>query len=164
MTDIINMRRQIPLLFTYKDRVVGMGFIANITSHGRVLAVEDDSEVWIYGVEPGALAACGVDPKAALEAFRESFTHVLRDFAVEARSFEEFEGNVAAFFADINKPNESDWVAAVEAVRAGLVDLQNVPRQRAESTRFVQVSEESHADQRPNFEIVGSAISSTVAA
>ena len=34
---------QLPLFFTYHDRVFGKGFIADVLSHGRVLAaVEDD--------------------------------------------------------------------------------------------------------------------------
>ena len=37
------------------------------------------------------IAANGADPKEALEAFRQRFTNVLRDFASEAGSFSEFE-------------------------------------------------------------------------
>jgi hypothetical protein len=160
------MNKQIPLLFTYRDRVVGMGFTAYVASHGRVLAVqENENDVWIYGVEPGALAANGPDPKAALEAFRESFTNVLRDFAGESHSFDEFEGAVKEFFRAINEPNEQDWKRAVEAVRAGKIDLPGARREPAESARFVEVQREGGAaDRGRNFSITGSQIKSVVAA
>ncbi len=165
MVDTFTMNRQIPLLFTYRDRVVGLGFTAHVSSHGRVLAVEEgERDVWIYGVEPGALAANGADPKEALEAFRQSFTNVLRDFASEADSFAAFSAAVHALFSDINKPNEQDWLRAVEAVRAGRLDIPNVRREPAESSRFVQVQEETPVDQRRDFAITGSSIKSAVAA
>ena len=165
MVDISKMHRQIPLLFTYEDRVVGLGFSALVSSHGRVLGEEADDEVWIYGVEPGAIAANGADPKEALEAFRQRFTNVLRDFASEAGSFSEFEAAVQGFFRSVNIPNEADWLRAVEAVRAGKFnDLQNVRREPAESRRFIQAKEEMAPDQRRDFAIIGSTIRSSVAA
>lgn len=168
MVDTSNMSKQIPLLFTYRDRIVGMGFTALVTSHGRVLAAveegENENDVWIYGVEPGALAAKGADPKEALEAFRQSFTNVLRDFAAESEAFAHFEASVQAFFSAINEPNERDWRRAVEAVRAGEIDLPDARREPAESRRFVQVQEEKPVDSRQNFAVTGSEIKSAVAA
>ena len=158
------MNRQIPLLFTYNDRVVGMGFTAGVTSYGRVLAVESEGEVWIYGVEPGGIAGSGSDPKEGLEDFRQNFTNVLRDFASEARSFGDFEAAVQAFFSDVNKPNEQDWLSAVEAVRAGRLDIPDVRREPAESRRFVQVQEQNSVAKGGNFGVDGSAITSSVAA
>ena len=158
------MSRQIPLLFTYRDRVVGMGFTTLVTSYGRVLAEEGNGEVWIYGVEPGALAASGTDPKDALEAFRQSFSNVLRDFVNDARSLTDFQAAVQEFFGSINRPNEQDWVRAVEAVRAGQLDIPNIRREPAESRRFVQVEEVLAVDGRKNFSITGSSIKSSVAA
>ena len=163
--DTLNMNRHIPLLFAYQDRLVGMGFTANVSSHGRVLAVEEgENDAWIYGVEPGALAARGADPKEALEAFRQTFTNVLRDFAGESHSFAEFTSAVETFFRSINEPNEQDWRRAVEAVRAGHVDIPNARREPAESRRFIQVQEESPSDQRRDFAVTGSSIQSTLAA
>ena len=164
MVDTSTMNRQIPLLFTYRDRVVGMGFSALVSSHGRVLGEEGDGEVWIYGVEPGALAASGADPKEALEAFRQSFTTVLRDFASEAGSFPAFEAAVQGFFGAINIPNERDWLRAVDAVRSGQLDVPNVRREPAELSRFVQIQEERAGDQHQDFAIIGSSIESSVAA
>ena len=164
MVDTPTMNRQIPLLFTYHDRVVSMGFTAVVSSYGRVLAAEGDGEVWIYGVEPGGIAASGSDPKEALEAFRLNFTNVLRDFASKVRSFTEFEALVQAFFADVNKPNEEDWLRAVEAVRAGSLNIPDVRREPAESRRFVQVDEQKSIAKGGNFGVDGSTIKSSVAA
>jgi hypothetical protein len=161
------MNRQIPLLFTYQDRVVGMGFSALVATYGRVLAVEEagESDVWIYGVEPGALAAKGADPKEALEAFRQSFTNVLRDFAAEPHGFTEFESAVQQFFSEVNEPNEQDWLRAVEAVRAGTLDMPHVRREPAETRRFVQVQQEMPVDLgKDHFAITGSQITSALAA
>lgn len=152
-----------PLLFTYRDRIVGMGFNALVTSHGRVLATEEDGEVWVYGVEPGGLAASGSDPKEALESFRQTFTNVLRDLATETRSFAEFESRVQAFFDAINEPNAERWLQAVAAVRAGQLNIPNMRQEPAESRRFVQVIEDKIADGQ-NFAIIGSEIKSSVAA
>lgn len=155
----------IPLLFTYSDRVVGMGFTAHVRSYGRVLGVvEGEGDVWIYGVEPGALAAKGADPKEALESFRQSFTEVLRDFASEAQSFHEFQQSIQQFFDAVNRPTEAEWLKAVEAVRAGQIDLPDMRKEPAESSRFVEVIEERAADSRPNFAVTGSKITSAIAA
>lgn len=158
------MNAKIPLLFTYCDRIVGMGFTAQVESHGRVLAVEDDGSVWIYGVEPGGLAADGKDPKEALEAFRQTFTNVLRDYAADCHHFADFEAAVQTFFGAINQSNEQDWLAAVEAVRSGALDLPGARREPAESSRFVQVREEVRANQSRDFAVTGSQITSTIAA
>jgi hypothetical protein len=156
----------IPLLFTYKDRVVGMGFTAMVSSHGRVLATtsEGDEDVWIYGVEPGALAASGSDPKEALEAFRQSFTNILRDFAGETHTFEDFSAAVNGFFNAVNEENAREWQLAVDAVRAGQINIPDIQREPAESRRFVQVQEERPVDQRVDFAVKGSSIRTSVAA
>lgn len=158
------MSRKIPLLFSYRDRIVGMGFTAQVESYGRVLAIEEEGGVWIYGVEPGGLAAEGSDPKEALEAFRQTFTKVLRDFAAECGRYADFAAAVEGFFGAINHPNEQDWLDAVAAVRSGALDLPGVRREPAESSRFVQVTEEHRADPKREFAITGSQITSTVAA
>lgn len=114
--DTSAMTTHIPLLFTYHDRVVGNGFASDVQSYGRVLGVEEgENDFWVYGVQPGAMAANGPTPKDALEAFRESFTAVLKDFADDAASFDDFERSVQAFFDAVHEPAEQDWLRAVEA-------------------------------------------------
>lgn len=120
-----------PLFFTYRDRIFGNGFLADVMSHGRILAAEEDGDVWVYGVEPGGMAACGATPKEALEAFRLSFTQVLSDLAAEASTFEAFRESVRGFFHEVNEPTEQDWLTAVAAVQKGDVDLPGTPREIA---------------------------------
>jgi hypothetical protein len=153
----------IPLLFTFSDRIVGLGFSAIVTSYGRVLGDESEGEVWIYGVEPGAIAASGSDPKEALEAFRQTFADVLRDFAVESRTFAEFDEAIRQFFGSVNEANERDWQAAVAAVRAGEIQIPTMRQEPAESRRFIEVREE-RAQQVRDFSVRGSEITTTVAA
>lgn len=73
-------------------------------------------------------------------------------------------GSIQQFFTAINRPTEAEWLKAVEAVRAGHVDLPDMRREPAESSRFVQVIEERAADSRPNFAVTGSEITSAIAA
>ena len=136
------MTKHIPLLFTYRDRVIGDDFSADVESHGRVLGVEEgDNDFWVYGIQPGALAASGTTPREALEAFRASFTEVLKDFAADVANFAEFDQAVQSFFNAVNEPAEADWLRAVEAVRAGEIDIPGVRRERAEATRYVHVQQ-----------------------
>ena len=49
-----------PVLFTYRDVIIGAGYVAHVEASGRFL-IEDkgtDEDVWIYGVNPGG-ATCG---------------------------------------------------------------------------------------------------------
>jgi hypothetical protein len=127
-----------PLFFTYSDRVFGNGFLAEVTSHGRVLCATEDDEHWVYGVEPGGIAAPGDDPKTAFDAYRQAFTNVLIDISAEAPSFEEFKAAVTKFWGEINISMEEDWRRAVDAVRKQEVDLP-IRREKAESDCYVQV-------------------------
>lgn len=156
MVEHTNMPKHIPLLFTYRDRVGGSGFMADVTSKGRVLGVEEEEgEVWIYGVQPGGLAASGPDPKAALEAFRETFTKILRDLADEARTFEEFRAAVQGFFNAINEPTECEWRQAVDDVRSGKLNIPGVRSENADGERFVLVEQQQQsADHRQQFAVM----------
>jgi hypothetical protein len=43
-----------PLLFAYRDRLYGKGYVVEISIRGRALAVTyQDGQVWMYGVNPG---------------------------------------------------------------------------------------------------------------
>ncbi len=44
-----------PVLFTYRDVIIGAGVVAHVEASGRFL-IEDkgtDEDIWIYGVNPG---------------------------------------------------------------------------------------------------------------
>jgi len=135
-----------PLFFTYRDRIFGNGFLAEVTSHGRILCATEDDERWVYGVEPGGIAATGDNEQAALEAYRQSFTNVLLDLATEAESFDAFRTAALKFFADINRITEDDWKKAVEQVRERAIDLP-MKRESADAECYVLVEQK----EQPSF-------------
>jgi hypothetical protein len=121
--------KRYPLLFTFYDKVEGEGFLATVTTQGRALAVHEADDTWsLYGVEPGAIAACG---KTILEAhadFRRTLTGVLYDFAAEARAdFEVFRRLAERFFYEADGKSVAEWKAAVDEVRAGTIRPEEVP-------------------------------------
>ena len=110
-----------PLLFGFRDLVAGRGFFAEIAVDGRAILVEEeDASFWMYGVNPGAIAAGGDCTGAARSEFRSLYRSVLFDFAGVAEDFAELKQLVADFFNQTNEDNEARWAAAVKQVRAGL--------------------------------------------
>ncbi len=130
---------QLPLFFTYHDRVFGKGFIADVLSHGRVLAAIEDDEHWVYGVQPGSFAATGDEPTDAFRAYRQSFHNVLIDLAEESESSAAFEAAVNEMFYDVNILREQEWLSAVDEVRAGKVKLDIQRRENADSENYILV-------------------------
>ena len=55
-------------------------------------------DVWIYGVNPGGLAAKGPNQKEAAEEFRASYRTVLIDLAEECIDFDAFKNQVEKFY------------------------------------------------------------------
>ena len=129
---------QLPLFFTYHDRVFGKGFIADVLSHGRVLAAIEDDEHWVYGVQPGSFAATGDEPTDAFRAYRQSFRNVLIDLAEESESSAAFEAAVKEMFFDVNFLREQEWLSAVDEVRRGKVEL-DIQRESADSESYIRV-------------------------
>lgn len=132
-----------PLLFTFRDKVSGNGFLVNIVIDGRVLASQEEDGWWMYGVQPGDLAAGGSTFAEAHCEFRKAFTTILFDIAEDAEDLKTFRADVHKFFKGINHPTEKEWQAAVCAVRAGRITadaicggLQTKP---ADSRRSVRV-------------------------
>jgi len=122
-----------PLLFGFRDLVAGRGFLAGVAVNGRALLVHDDDlGYWMYGVNPGGLAAGGVDVGEAQHSFRETYRTVLFDIAEDANSFEEFKAEVHRFFDEAGG-FLSDWTDAVSEVRAGTVKQDWFPE--ADSSR-----------------------------
>ena len=50
-----------PLLFTYRDTLFGTGLLLEVqVVNGRALCVKEaEDEYWVYGVNPGGMAAHG---------------------------------------------------------------------------------------------------------
>ena len=135
----------IPLFFTYRDQIFGNGFMADVISHGRVLAATEDNEHWVYGVQPGSFAATGDDPTDAFTAYRESFRNVLFDLADEAESSQDFKKAVKRMFSEVNSLREQEWKSAVEEVRAGKLEL-DIKREDAETQNYIKIVVKDPAD------------------
>lgn len=130
-----------PLLFTFVDKVEGNGFLADVRVHGRLLAVEEEDGWWMYGVNPGGLAASG-DPQAAAYAeFRQTLMKVLFDIATEAQDFYAFRATGKKFFEETNEPNLTDWEKAREQVKAGKATIEGLRRETAESPRRIEITQ-----------------------
>lgn len=130
---------QYPLLFGFRDLVAGNGFVAGVDLHGRALLVDEGDGFWMYGVDPGGVAAGGSTPGEAQAEFRAAYRSVLFDIAAEAETFSDFERQVKQFVADRNEPTFSEWEAAVNEVRHGRVDADWLPKRKAESRVGVEV-------------------------
>ena len=91
MTDTPAIGAKLPFLFSYRDTLFGNGFVVHVEAkNGRALSVHEEDGWWMYGVNPGGMAAHGDDPHAAHAAFRKTFSDVWLDIAKDTRSFAEF--------------------------------------------------------------------------
>jgi hypothetical protein len=131
-----------PLLFGFRDLVAGKGFLAGVSINGRALLLHDPEDgYWMYGVNPGGLAAGGADVGEAQHAFRETYRTILFDIAMDAEDFEAFRLEVSRFFEESNEELVSEWRAAVEEVRSGEVKADWLPQADAKKARLsVEVS------------------------
>jgi hypothetical protein len=142
---------QYPLLFTYRDTLFGKGFLVEVqATNGRALCVrESDDDYWVYGINPGGMAAHGADPDAAHQSFRRTFSHILVDLANSSASFDEFQASVHRFFEDTNEGYEVDWRNAIQGVQRGDVSLEGIPTVPANSPRTITVSIKQVAEVTP---------------
>ena len=128
---------RLPLLFTFKEKVYGDGFLADTAAHGRVLEVRDleaEGKVWMYGVQPGGIAASGEDDSEAREEFKKTYRAVLFDIASEETTFKGFKREVETFFNEVCRPVEKDWLDAVKEVRKKNYEEEGLHKKRAEKT------------------------------
>ena len=118
-----------PLLAGFRENVLGRGFIASVAINGRALAVqEDERRWWIYGVNPGAIAASGSTLLEAHASLLRTFRSYLADVAQEANDFAEFKSEVERFFEQCDPDTLREWEEAHAAVRAGRVTFDQLPR------------------------------------
>lgn len=149
----------LPFLFTYRDTLFGNGFVVHVEArNGRALCVREDEQWWMYGVNPGGMAAPGADPHAAHAAFRKAFKHVLIDIASEVDGFDAFKAAVEAFFSETNEGYVSEWTAAAEAIRQGRIDTTGYATAPASSPRSIEVTIKAverleAADNTPDLEV-----------
>lgn len=108
-----------PILFGVRDPIIGNQFVAGVEVNGRALMrQEPDGGFWIDGVYPGAVSAGGASRDEALLKFRESYRSVLFDFAVSAKSFDEFRIEVERFFWEETPGELEAWREAAAALRS----------------------------------------------
>ena len=132
---------KVPLLFSYRDVLFGNGFVAEVRAQqGRALCVRETDGFWMYGVNPGGMAAFGSDAEGAHAAFRSTFSRILKDLALEAHSFDEFHVLARHFFDETNAGYEPEWYDAVQAVRNHEVGA-DLPTMSADSPRSISVAE-----------------------
>lgn len=148
----------LPLLFTYRETVFGNGFVAEISAkNGRALCVHEPDGYWMYGINPGGMAAKGDDPVLAHEEFRRTFSKVLFDLADESANSDEFASKVRKFFHETNEGYEPDWQHAVGEVRAGNIHVEGLREAPADSPREIVIRKKHDyqvtvADNRTNVE------------
>ena len=129
-----------PFFFTFSDKVEGNGFVADVRMMGTVLGMKEDDSTWMYGVQPGGIAATGENEDKAFSAFRRTYTSVLFDIAEEAVDFATFKERVEAFFNEICEETKREWDEAVEAVRRGDIESEGREKKNADEHQpYVQV-------------------------
>ena len=105
-----------PILFGFQDLIAGNGFVAGVTVNGRALLVDEEDGYWMYGVNPGGIAASGATASEAQAEFRVIYRSVLFDAAAEAVDFASFRSEVERFFSETNEPTKTEWDEAVQAL------------------------------------------------
>lgn len=129
-----------PLLFTHRERLIVADHFVGVETRGRALASRDDDsgEWWFYGVNPGAIAACGSTVDSAHAEFCLALRNVFLDFAAGCHDVTAFRHEVEEFFRQVADQTDAEWWDAVKAVRAGQLSLA-IERKPAESERGVDV-------------------------
>lgn len=132
--------KNLPLLFSFNQVVLGDGFVAGVRVNGRAL-LEEGEETWISGVATVGFAAGGADRGVAFTEFRNAWMAVLFDIAEESASFEAFEQACTEFLSSRVSRLSAEWDAALAEVRR---------------LKFVDptLKREDADDQPPSFEVV----------
>ena len=129
-----------PLIFGVREAITGNGFVGGITLNGRALmAHEEDGLWWVYGVEPGGLAASGETSTEAYLRFRETVRKVLLDSAALTAGFEQFRADLEMLGRQVDAAESDRWHAARAAIRAGVVTpegpLAELPRYTSDEVK-----------------------------
>ncbi len=122
----------LPLIFRFRQLVLGNGFIAGVRMTGRAI-LEEGEETWITGVAPAGFAGGGVDRNAAFVDFRRGWAEILFEIAAEAASFEELKANCEAFLQASTTELDKDWQAALAQARASGYTDRSLPSVQAEA-------------------------------
>jgi hypothetical protein len=145
LTDLMNYQ----LFLTYQSTIIGKGFIADVSAMGRFTATFETEGVWLFGVNPGAIAADGPNLEDAHQAMRESLHLVLIDFAQEADDFKAFKVRVQKFFEETDAESVTEWEQAVQAVRASQGQPFELPHRDAKTKTFVVIEQKQTEELTP---------------
>lgn len=144
-----------PFFFTFSEKVEGNGFIADVKIMGMLLGVEEsDSAYWMYGVQPGGIAATGKNKDEAYLEFRRTHISILFDMVEEASDFQQFELQVERFFNEVCEETKQEWDDAVKAVRRGDIDPKGMKIKKVGEHQpyvFVRSLDEPIAQALPQF-------------
>jgi hypothetical protein len=131
---------RLPLLFSYRDTLFGPGVLIEVrVFNGRALYVEEPDGGWLYGVNPGGMAAPGASLEEAHQAFRRTFSEVLVDLILPTTSEHEYRAEVERFVRETNEAYAREWQAAVEVVRALPTNPTGLAKASADSPLSVEV-------------------------
>jgi hypothetical protein len=109
-----------PLIYGFRELVAGAGFVAGVTVEGRALVKrEGDSAWWVYGVEPGGVAAQGGNEHEAYMNFRDCLREILADSAALHHTFDAFRADIEMLGHQVNAAWDAEWQAARAALRTG---------------------------------------------
>lgn len=137
----------VPFLLNFREVLLGNGFIVEVHAvNGRALCVHEADGHWIYGVNPGGMAAFGDDAAAARREFRTAFSGIMREIATECDSFDAFATAVRDFFGDTNRGYEEAWLNAVDIVRERALSVDGLEKSPADAPMKVSVSIKAVAD------------------
>ncbi len=128
-----------PLIFNFRDLIAGQGFVASITTRGRLVLAEEAEGWTLYGVNPGGLAGGAEDRTAAFADFRGGYQSVLDDIAHEAKDFETFKASVERFVLDTNLDVGAEWERLRTLVRSGAINLDDMERDETEGLACTSV-------------------------
>ncbi len=131
-----------PLIFRYHGTILGRGFVADIALQGRVLASPESDGVWVYGVNPGAIAISAPTLGDTHGKLRSTLHRLFVDFAEQAENFEDFKVTVERFVDESDPDTQQEWETARASVREGNVPVPgDLPKLTAEAPCLVQVTE-----------------------
>ena len=111
-----------PIVYTYREVIVGNGYVAAVETTGRCL-MEDfgNEDVWVTGVRPSGFSAGADNQQSASEAFQREHRVALLDVVHDAPDFDSFQAMVHDFHAQKSEVGEMEWWEAVHQVRAGTI-------------------------------------------
>lgn len=112
-----------PLLLTFEGSTRTSAYAATVNMRGRLLASLEVEGVWLYGVNPGAIAQAGANIADAREKLNETLRGVLTDIAAESPTFDEFKVKIEDFFNQSDAQTIAEWEAARDVVRAAKLEL-----------------------------------------